>query len=80
MSEIFIGALFVSFQVKNGNSFAGEPGKTEQIGSPRFPRIINPGNAEPQPAVFFEKKEVAVIMISVQEKAVVGEMPESARQ
>ena len=49
-------------------------------GSPRFPRIINPGNAEPQPAVFFEKKEVAVIMISVQEKAVVGEMPESARQ
>ena len=66
---MFVGALFGFFQVESGNSFAGEPGKTEQIGSPRFPRIINPGNAEPQPAVFFEKKEVAVIMISVQDTA-----------
>ena len=80
MAEIPVRAAFIFTEIEGGDAIPGEARETEQIGGACLPRVIDAGNAQPEPSVVLEKEQMAVIMISVQEKAVVGQRPEPARQ
>ena len=80
MAEIPVRAAFIFTEIEGGDAVPSEARKTEQIGGACLPRVIDAGNAQPEPSVVLEKEQMAVIMISVQEKAVVGQRPEPARQ
>ena len=80
MAEIPVRAAFIFTEIEGGDAVPSEARKTEQIGGACLPRVIDAGNAQPEPPVVLKKEQMAVIMISVQEKAVVGQRPAPARQ
>lgn len=80
MAEIPVRAAFIFTEIEDGGAIPGEARETEQIGGACLPRVVDAGDAQPEPSVVLEKEQMAVIMISVQEKAVVGQRPAPARQ
>lgn len=54
----------------------GELGKAEQLCRPRLTRVVDPGDAEPHSVVFLHEKKMSVIVVTVQQEAVVCQGPE----
>ena len=80
MAEIPVRAAFIFTEIEGGDAVPSEARKTEQIGDACLPRIIDAGDAQPEPPFILQEEQMTVITISVQEKAVVGQRPEPARQ
>lgn len=80
MAEICFVVPLVFGEPEHWDVGAGKLGKAEQVGCPCFADIIDAGDAEPYMPVFFREKEVVIIMVSVEEEAVVGQEPEPPRQ
>ena len=65
MSEKCIVVPLIISQFKNGYIRTGKLRKTEQIRSTSLTGIINAGNAKPYMTIFFDQKEVVIIIITM---------------
>ena len=80
MTEICSVVPLILRESEHRSVGAGKLRKAEQVCRPRFADIVYAGDAEPHMTIFFHKKEVVIIMLSVEEEAVVGKEPEPPRQ
>ena len=73
MAEICSVVPLILRESEHRSVGAGKLRKAEQVCRPRFADIVYAGDAEPHMTIF-------LIMVSVEEEAVVGEEPETPRQ
>lgn len=80
MAEICFVVPLIFGEPEHWGVGAGKLREAEQVCRPCFADIIDTGDAEPYMPVFFRENEMVIIMVSVEEEAVVGQEPEPPRQ
>ena len=78
MSEVGTGCFFVFIQFQLVYIGFGELRKTKQLRSSGFSWRVDSRNSEPVTPIFFYQEKVVIVVIYVEEKAVISKVPAAA--
>ena len=80
VSKVFLWTALVIRELQGIIVGIGKLRKTKQSGGSGFPGIIDAWDTKPVMAVLFDQEQMVIIVISVEQEAVVGKVPVLPRQ